>query len=366
MNRIKYQKSQFKGKIEQAVRQLSALRSDPENPVDASFGEFIQEKFNISLDNFFADLGIDPTFTTISNIVALPDLDVRWIIPELIREAIYLGIRRGPIYPSLIASEEQINGLSAVMPHINMSDATPRRVGEAETIPLGAISYGSKTFTLYKVGRGIKLSYEVIQYASLNVVSIFLRDFGVKMGQGMDVLAIECLINGEQPGGTEAAPVIGVGTVGTKEYRDFLRPWIRMARLGRRPSIVIGGETAALDTLDLDEFKKRATDKSDALLVLKTPVPATTNYYIHGNVPNDQEIILDPSSSIIKFNAQPLLVESEKIVSNQTQAFYASATTGFAKAFRDSAIILDSSLDFAVDGFPTWMDVDAAENVIIE
>jgi len=366
MNRAKYAKSQYKGKIEEMVKKSIALRTDKENPTDVSLSVMVKEKFNTTVEGLLHDLGIDPNFTTIQNMVNLPDLDVRWIIPEIIREALLLGLRRGPIYPNIIASEEQMSGLTAVMPHLNMSDATPRRVGEGETIPLGAISYGSKTFQIYKIGRGIKLSYEVIQYASLNVVGLFLRDFGVKMGQGMDVLAINCLVNGEQGDGSESAPMVGIATPNTKIYRDFLRVWIRMARIGRAPRVILGGEAAALDTLDLDEFKKRATSDRDAILVMKTPVPASTDYYIHGNISDDQEIILDPTAAIIKFNAQPLLVESERIVSNQTEAFYASTTTGFAKMFRDAAIIMDSSEDFSVDGFPSWMDVDAAENVVIE
>ena len=75
---------------------------------------------------------------------------------------------------------------------------------------------------------------------------------------------------------------------------------------------------------------------------------------------------MDSSSTLIKFNAQPLLVESEKIVSNQTTAFYASLTTGFAKLFRDSSVLVDSSLDITAANFPAYMDVDPLENVIFE
>ena len=99
---------------------------------------------------------------------------------------------------------------------------------------------------------------------------------------------------------------------------------------------------------------------------IKTPIPRKSNYYIHGNVPTDQEIIMDPSSTLLKFNAQPLLVESEQIVSNQTKAFYASLTTGFAKLFRDSSVIMDQSQTIGAAPFPSYMDVDPLENVIIE
>lgn len=365
MDLIAYNKSEFKGHLQELVRFADSLRFDSKEPEDVSFAEVVKGKHNISLDSFYNSLGIDPNMDTIQNIVTMPDLDVRWIIPEIYREALLLGYREAPIWPNIIASEEQTSGLSQIIPYINMSDAAPRKVGEGETIPLGTMSYGQKKFAIYKVGRGISITYEVLQYASLNVVKLFLADFGLKLGQAFDTLAIDCLINGDQADGSESAPVLGITTPNTKVYKDFLRVWIRMARMGRKPGILIGGEDAALKTLDLTEFKTPVSGSPQYQLNLKTPVPTGASYYIHGNIPDNQEIILDAAKAMMKFNAQPLKVESEKIVSNQTEAFYASLTGGFARMFRDAAIIMDSTLNINAAGFPSYMDVDPYQLVDI-
>ena len=76
--------------------------------------------------------------------------------------------------------------------------------------------------------------------------------------------------------------------------------------------------------------------------------------------------MVDNRFALIKFNVIPLNIESERIVSNQTEAFYATLTTGFGKIFRDAAVIMDSSLAFSGNGFPSYMDVDAYQNVVIE
>jgi hypothetical protein len=373
MNHESYKKSQFKGKVRETVKLAEQLRNDKDNPEDVSFADVVQDKFNCTLDSFYQDLGIDPAVDTVNNITTMLSEDERWLVPEIFRNALQLGYRRAPIYPSIIAAEEQVKGLTQILPHINMSDATPRLVGEAETIPLGNLSFGKKNFSAFKVGRGIKISYEVLQYSSLNVVSIFLKDFGIKMGHALDVLAIDTLINGEQLDGSESAPVIGVQTVFDplnplttgSTYMDLLRIWIRLSRMGRTPSVMIGGENMALRTLMFDEFRRYVQGAPMEKLTIKTPIPANTNYFVHGNVPANSEIILDPSSSIIKMNVQPLMVESERIVSNQTEAFYASMTLGFAKLFRESAILVDQSQDFANQGFPAYMNVDALQNVDI-
>lgn len=360
------EKSQFKGKVKEAVKLAESIRSHKDNPKDVSFSDVIQKKFNVTLPSFLADLGVDPATDTVQNLISVPDVDVRWIIPEVFRTALLLGYRSAPIYPNIIAAEEQMRGLTQVMPHINMSDSAPKYVGEGETIPLGDISYGSKEFRIFKVGRGIKLTDEIVSYASLNLLSIFLRDFGVKMGHATDVLAIDCLVNGEQPGGAESAPVIGVADGANLTYLDLLRIWIRMGRIGRTPNSILGGEDMALDTLNLPEFRTPVLGSPQEKLILKSPVPRSTNFYVHGNINANQAIIVDPTAAMVKFNGWPMKVESERIVSNQTESFYVTLQTGFAKLFRDASLIVQRNLAFAGNGFPAWMDVDQAQNVVID
>lgn len=366
MDLKQFAKSQFKGKIQETVKAAEAIRGHKDNPKDISFAEIVKMRFNVDLATLLADLGIDPATDTIQNLITVPEVDVRWIIPEVFRTALLLGYRAGPIYPNLIATEEQMKGLSQIMPWLNMSDAAPMYVGEGETIPLGEISYGSKQFRIYKIGRGIKLSDEVVAYSSLNLVSIFMRDFGVKLGHATDVLAINCLYNGEQIDGSESAAVIGTATGSSIVYKDLLKIWVRLGRMGRVPNVLVAGEDMAADILDLTEFKTPVVGSPLATMTLKSPIPAGSNLFVHGNVTASQAIILDPQGGIVKFNGWPLKVESERIVSNQTEAFYVTLQTGFAKLFRDSSVVIDKTKTFSGYGFPTWMDVDAAQNVTIK
>jgi hypothetical protein len=366
MNQAQFEDSKYKASLAELESTLNTLRKSTENPIDASLAEAVHGKHGVTLESFFADLGIDPNVDTVQNMVNLPDSSVRWLVPEIFRETLRLGLRKSPIYPNIIAAEVAIKGLNAVIPHFNMSAAIPKKVGIAETIPYGNVSYGSKQVGLGKMGLGIQIPYEVQQYVSLNLVSIFLQDFGIKMGMGMDAMAIDVLINGEAAGGAESAPVIGVASAGTLTYKDILKIWLRMSRIGRMPDSMIGGEDAALLTMDLAEFKR--TDKfgtADKTLNLKTPLPTRANYFIHGNVPTNEQIIIDSGAALIKMNAQPLLVEQDKTISNQTMSWYASFTTGFATMYRDARVILDHSVAFSSNGFPAYMDPTVQENAVI-
>lgn len=351
------------------IQQLDGFRAGSNNhkPADISFDEFVQEKYGLSQEEYLKQLKIDTKATTMQNIFTMPDQSYRWLVPEIIRSAINLGIKEAPFYPNLIASEQAINGLTAIMPIINPSDAAPARVNEAETIPVGDVSFGQKSVTLFKIGRGFKLTDEVKNYVSLDVLAIFLRDFGVQLGYAMDNLAMSVLTNGNNADGSESAPVIGVtDTSDGIVYKDLLRIWIRGARLGRNFANMVGGEDEALKILDLNEFKLRQQGTPQTTLNLKTPVPAQANFFIHPGVDANQVMLVDPRFALIKLNAQSLMLESERIVSNQTEATYATITTGFSKMYQDAAILLDASKAFESYGFPGWMDVDKYKTFNIE
>lgn len=355
--------------LPEIVKNMDSFRQGANKslPVDLHLSDMIQDKYGLSQEDYFEKLGMNTKVATMENIYSMPDPALRWLVPEIIREAIYLGLKQAPFYPNIIAADQPINGLTAIMPLVNQSDANPARVNEAETIPLGTVSFGQKSVNLFKIGKGFKVTDEVRSYVSMDVMAIFLRDFGVQLGYAMDGLAMKVLVNGNKADGSESAPVIGVSdTTKGIQYRDLLRIWIRASRLGRSFRTIIGGEDQALELLDLPEFKLRSSGTTDARLNLKTPVPNSADFYIHNGTPVDEVLLVDPSAAMIKLTAKQLMLESERIVSNQTEAIYASLTTGFSKMYQDASILLDATKDFKTTGFPDYMDVDKYISAVIE
>lgn len=365
----KMKAADFIKELPQMVQQLDAFRQGNNNvlPTDISLSEFVSNRYGLDLNDYYEKLGINTKKDTMQNIFSMPDQSIRWLVPEIIRSAIYLGMKEAPFYPNIIASDQSINGLSAIMPFVNPSDAAPAKVNEAETIPLGTVSFGQKTVKLFKIGKGFKITDEVKNYVSLDVMSIFIRDFGVQLGYALDTLALDVAINGNQADGSESAPVIGVyDDAAGIQYKDLLRVWVRASRLGRGFRTMVGGEDQAIHILDLDEFKNRQSGTTTATLNLKTPVPNSADFYIHPGVPENQVLLIDPKAALIKLTARQLTLESERIVSNQTEATYATITTGFSKMYQDAALLLDGSQEFTSAGFPDYMNVDPYLTVQIE
>lgn len=364
MDYKKYKASKLSGEVLANLSEKAiGIRDNADLPVDVDLHQVVNKELGTDykdLDALLADVGVHRKVDTISNLLTTQAGNAKWLVPEIMRSVIKLGMNRAPIYPNVIASEESINAIKVQVPYVNTMDAAPRWLGEGETIQLSELSYGSKEFKVRKMGRGIKLTDELRKYSSLNVVSMFLKDFGVRLGYGLDSLAIQVLLNGEQTNGSQSAPVIGVTTANTLTYKDILRVWLRLSRMGKNPTTMVGGEDMALEILDLPEFKKsNNTAAPEARLNLRTTVPSQSDFFIHSSVPADQVIILDESTTMGKFNTMPLKVEHERIVSNQTEATYVSLATGFAIFFRDSRVALDKSVTFQSNPFPEYMNIDA-------
>lgn len=368
-----------------AVQQLDSLRTGDKDrrAVDINFAQYVQEKWgfapsdNESPDSFYAALGVDPSRHTLESLQTMPEFPegFRWLVPEVIREAIRLGLQKNPIYPNLIAAEENVTQPSVIMPSINQSDATPKRIGEAETIPVGSVSFNEKSVRLHKVGVGLKITDEVRQYVSLNVLSIFLQDVGNKLNLAMDTLLIETLINGDQKDGSNAAAIVGVKDVYDPanalttglQYYDYLKAAARMGRLGKLPSTIVSNEDAFLHTYMQEAFRGREGAIKDINLNVRTPLPQNMNYDIHGAMPEgNKAMLIDPRSAAIKLNSAALRVESDRIAERQITGTYVTLTTGFANLFNDGRLILDGNQTAAAAPYPEWFDVATAEKESIK
>jgi len=358
--------------LESMGKELNSLRKGSASSmtpcIDISLGQYVQDKYQFAMsesggfDSFLLSLGYNGSVNTIQSFESMGDFntDFRWLIPELFREAIRLGMRRAPIYPNLISAEEFIAQPQIKMPYVKMSDAMPTYIGEGESAPLGHVAFGQKMVSTKKLGIGIQITDEVQRYVNLNVLQYFLQDVGVKVNMALDNEAINVLTNGEV-GNNNAAAVIGVkDVVAGFQYEDFLRAWVSQATLGRTPQSMLSNVEPAMKVLQLPEF-------TNALMLLagidgkmvnvRTPIPTRSSYDIHGAMPAaDQVMIIDNTASLIKFNSQALTVESDRIADKGVTGTYARMETGFAKVMVDASFILDQSVSIDDYGYPDWMN----------
>lgn len=394
----------LKGKVKEIITQMDAMRQDPESPRDIGLRQYMAEEYQDSNNNplgpehLYAELDIEPQRTKLKDIMSQED--TKYLAAEIIRDGVRIGmgiaqreqlarareivISQGPVtadggsqrfvspevyldsqrlglvqstfYPDLVVREETVSQPTVVMPTIDLSAATLKDTNEAATIEEGSVTYGSRNVTVKKKARGLKVTYESLQFNSLSFIQIFFQDAGQILGHTLNGMAVDTIVSGDQAGGTQAAAVIGVdNTSNGITWKDLMRVAIRGGLIGRTFSQVIGNETTALNFMLLPEMKDRAQGAALMNAQLRSPLQLPSEVYPSLSIPTNQIALQDPSMSLVQLTAMPLMVETEKIISKQIEASYASIMTGFAKIQRTASVIIDGSIAYSGNQFPTWM-----------
>mgnify|MGYP003348452263 CR=1 FL=1 len=168
--------------------------------------------------------------------------------------------------------------------------------------------------------------------------------------------AVTAIVNGEQSDLSEAATVIGVeNTSNGITWLDYVRVAIRFGLIGQVGLQLIANETTGLNFLNLAEVKNRYQGSPLLGTQIRTPFQTPQDLFISSKVGSGKVVINDPSSSIVQLTAQPLMVETERIAMKQITGTIMSIYTGFAKIQRKASIVLDGTIAFSGNGFPSYM-----------
>lgn len=280
----------------------------------------------------------------------------RFMSPEVFLDPIDVGAVQASFYQDLTVGEEPVSQPTVTVPRMNLADAVLADSDEAATIEEGSITYDSKTVTLQKKARGLKLSYEAIAYNSISLSQRYMQDAGRILGHTLNGMAVTTILNGDVSGGSEAAAVIGVAdTDDGITYEDILRAAIRMGLLGRFATQLIGSETSVRKYMLLPEMKERFLGTALLQTKLRSPLVLPDEIFPSTKVSDSKLALQDRSISLVQLTSMPLMVETDKIIMKQLYETAISITTGFAKLSRTASVVIDGSITYAGNEFPSWM-----------
>ncbi len=328
---------------------------------DVTLRSYLSDIFGPEMtpEKFYSELGVEISGITVGKMLETSELS-RWLLPELFRDAIRKGLNYAPFYSNLVALSENINGMALTMPALEYSgDASVklRDSSEAATITEGTVAWSEKQVSIKKKARGLRQSYEAMMFVPVNLAAVYFEDMGTRLGADLDKDVINTLLNGDQSDGSEAAPLIGVTTASVLSYKDLVRAWVRMQRIGRPSTSMLMSEDNALAVLDMDAFKRvqfpGGEQRVPVTLNWRTPLPTSQDIFVHSNVPTNDIIFVDTTKAIAQLTAMPLLIESDKIVNRQVLGEFASIITGFANIFTDARLVMDVSTNLLTNPGPT-------------
>lgn len=355
--------------LPEMITSLRALKKGSKDvrPADITLGEYAEKLYGIkapasrSAYSFLESIGID-TSSTIAQLYN-EQSDIRkaaeWLVPEIVVDAIRMGIDSS-VMNELVANTFPVSGLDINIPSVSMGDFQPKILGEGERIPIGKLTFGQRKVNIEKFGIGVSITDEVRDYVPINMLALHLRNVGRWFNLADSAFLVETLLNGEQAGGTYAAPLIGAKTPNTLTYTDMNKVLVRMANLEMPVTHILSNEETWLTYSELDELTGKGYDGEPRLRLSNNPQQTLTGIP-HGLIPAKTLLMLNAATAISRMVAKELMTEEERVSSTQLTNIYVTKSIGFAKNFRDAVVKLDYSQDVAANDFPSYMDIEALQ-----
>ncbi len=307
-----------------------------------SHGQYFKASGTTVEDYCSEEFGIDLHKITVDRFFQ-SDPNSKWLFPDIVREAVVAGLKRKPAFPELIVRDEKVESTNFDIPFVdeNEEEEELRGVAEGAAIPESEITYGDRVVKLNKKGRGIVASYEAIRRMSVDMLRVHLQRIGERLGRSLDQRLTNVLVNGDSSGSGTAPVTVNTATSGTWAYSDILSGFMKLTLEHYfTPTHMLVNSALAQTILSMSEFK-------DSVLFefAKTgafPNPLGIKLVPMVDQPADKLTILDRGYAIEKLTEQDVLVESDKLISQQWDRSYITVVTDFAIVYNKARVVVQS------------------------
>ena len=284
------------------------------------------------------------------------------LFPEFIAGGLRESLVASSILPYLIATTTPIDGNSYRSIYCDDSDANKKaskrvRVTEAADLPKSRLRTRENSTKIYKYGRAIEASYEVIRRMRIDLLGTHVRRIGEQAAQDEVDEVLTIIKDGDGNANTAATMLKSKtdldpsATAGTLSKEAWLRFLLRFYPY--QCNTVVASEDGLLQVLEI-LYPNDATQMMDFLLKgmaitanVELPQQLWTNVTLLYN-PNvakiDGKVALygmDRRYAIEKImETGSDIQEADKFITNQTQILTISENAGFAKMFNEANKIL--------------------------
>jgi hypothetical protein len=340
--------------------------------LNEKFTDFSSDAPNEAFEKYLFKMGImDPGKMTTKQFLSFPDDSFTFMLSELILEMFVEGMEEAFPISDLLAVDVDTTQTQITLP-VFIYDRKKKMVGRDKVVPMGVqfdednVKVEGKTVQTGKHGKALKLPYEILRDTPIELLAKYYIGFGRELGQELFAYLLDVMLNGDggmTPQGKASTPIAdGVAVIGVEDpangivFRDINRASIRLSKRGKKPESLIVDEFESYDILDLPQYSERKVGVVDSPIQIKGQYKTPdTFYFSNDEIGAKSALVFSKDNCTGKFTRQSTLVETEKIKSRQIEAWYISTEFGFMNFFHDARCKIDGTIDFASNGFPTWM-----------
>ena len=289
------------------------------------------------------EFGVDVNRITVDRFFQ-SDPNAKWLFPDIVREAVVSGLQRKPVYPELIMHDERVEGTAYDVPYVMEDEENEelRGVAEGAAIPESEITYGDRIVKLDKKGRGVLASYEAVRRMSVDMLRVHLQRMGERLGRSLDARLASVLAYGDSSGAGTAPVVLNTATASTWTYADLVAAFMKLSQEHYfTPTHMLADNATAQAILKLAEIAD--SNLFDFAKTGNLPTPLGVQLVPMADQPADTLTLLDAGFAVQKLTEQDLLVESDKLISQQWDRTYLTVVTDFAITYEKARVVMTSA-----------------------
>ena len=325
-------------------------------------GEIIRNRRNqpIGWDDLFADMGLDPFQLTLNGLASRDD-DFALLFGPAIEDAFIEGFittrdGRPALWSELCFATGVPVGQEGIRRTRLHFSGVPLPTAEGENFPEAKILLDQEEFHWKKKGLTLRLTNEYLRSNPLAVVEAWIAEVGRVYQHLENAECVRALLNGDLSGGNEA-PIVGVSSTDVGiDYTDFARAWTRGNLIGEIWWTVVAGEGMGNMISNIDEFKVRQAG-TPLVSIVTRPEPANMARHISAEVPENQLLLVDTTHAVRQRVFIPIHVKEADHPENWTRGITIGYSSCFERIGDKACVVVDQSLDFTSNGFPSWFTV---------
>ena len=276
------------------------------------------------------------------------------LFPEFIARQVREAIMQDTMLPYLVGQNTIIQGDTYRTFYVEDQPeaARKKRVTEASELPRAKIVGKEQTVKIYKFGRAIEASYEVIRRMQIDMLALHVRRIAMQVAKDKVEEIINVIVNGD--GNNNTAPTYNLtaldtgATAGTLTAKSFLK-FLMKFKIFPCNVLITDEDTFVqlvmtnipnLTTADLLRLLAQGTTVGVDLAAPQLPSGAVRLFW-HDTVTPGDLIGINSQYAIEQVTeAGSDIQEADKFITRQTQVLTISENSGFSKMFNEATAIL--------------------------
>lgn len=211
-----------------------------------------------------------------------------------------------------------------------------RRIGQGAPIPTARVTVSSKSYTLFKRGRGIEWTDESKQ-APIDLASMWFQQVGIQLSWDYHDEIVNGLLNGYFDDGSDDAPVLATAAVGVITDTDlYTAQGVMQTQYGYTATVMLMSLTRAVS---IRTAENGAGQRLFPGGVEAAGLPAIR---ISPTIPNDKVVFVDTAFAMLRLVNKEFGTEFDRSVQTQVEGSYGTSIELTVPLFKNARIILDS------------------------